>query len=514
MRAGRKKGAGMTAPDYDVVVIGAGVGGLSAGATLASRGFNTLVLEQSGAVGGCAGSFDREGYRFDVGACIVEVTRAHDWFYEGLGLRRQDYVTFIRNDPSYEVLDMVKGERFLMPSSMEGMAELIARHSAADARMFLWFMRKHGRRMDEFADVLLTTPQGRLRDLVKVFASYPRILASMRYFLKPYGRLLSDLFVHPDTMRLLSNYSVIGGLPPSEQSGLMLWLCYAEREGMYYPAGGMGSVGEGMARALADKGGRLALNSPVDRLLLEKGRAHGVVLRDGTSITSRAVVSNAHASNLYLDMIGEENIPRAVAKGLKSYRPSPSVVVGYLGLDYRPPMLAQHIFAMTSPELIDGFWSSIYSKGIPLPQSVGLVSSPSFMDPSMAPAGGAGLSFISMAPPAGNGLRWDEAKWDYLERGIDTVDALFVPGIKEHIVMKTIATPEDFERRIALRGGGIYAYSMSMLSQMAFRPGNRSRCVKDLYLCGGSTHTCSVPGAICSGMIVADLVSARSGGTR
>lgn len=492
--------------DCDVVVIGAGVGGLAAGATLARRGYSTLVLEQTGTPGGCASSFDAQGFRFDVGACIVEVARAHDWFYEGLGLRREDYVTFLKNDPQYEVLDLLSGDRFLMPASMEGMAEIIAKRSPRDARTFLWFMSKHGKRMDEFADVLLTTPQGRMRDLFRVFASYPRIIPSLRYFMTPYGKLLEDLFEEPYTRRLLSNYSVIGGLPPATQSGMMLWLCYAERDEMYYPRGGMGAVPQGMARALVDVGGALRLNARVERVLMERGRARGVVLDDGTTITSRAVVSNANATNLYLKLIGEESLPRSVVKGLESFDPSPAVVVGYLGLDSKPPMRAQHIFAMTSPELIDGFWSNMYEKGVHVPQSVGLVSSPSFMDPSMAPEGSHSLTFISMAPPVTNGFNWRDEKWRYLDMGIETVDKLYLPGIKEHITFKTVASPQDFESRLSLPRGAIYAYSMSMLSQMAFRPSQRSRAVKGLYLCGASTHTCSVPGATCSGMNAAELV--------
>jgi phytoene desaturase len=505
---------GLERVDCDVLVVGAGAGGLAAGATLASRGFDTVVLEQADTPGGCASSFEADGYCFDVGACIIEVARAHDWFYEGLGLRREDYVTFLRNDPQYEVFDLLTGERFLMPDSIEGMAELIARSSPADARTFIDFMTKHGKRVDEFADVMLRTPQGRLTDLARVFARYPKVIPSMRYFMAPYGKVVEDLFEHPYTRRLMSNYSVIGGLPPSLQSGMMLWLCYAEKHELSYPKGGMGAVPLGMARALADVGGSLRLGARVERILVENGRARGAVLADGAVITSRAVVSNVNATNLYLRMIGRGVLPRAVVRGLESYKPSPSVVVGYLGLDHIPPMRAQHIFAMTSPELIDGFWTSMYDKGVALPQSVGLVSSPSFADPSLAPAGKANLAFISMAPPMTNGRRWADIKWDYLEKGIETVDTIYLPGIKDHIVFKTVATPQDFEDRLSLPGGAIYGYSMSMLSQMAFRPAQRSRCVKDLYLCGASTHTCSVPGAICSGMNAADLAGRDLGRRR
>ncbi len=95
------------------------------------------------------------------------------------------------------------------------------------------------------------------------------------------------------------------------------------------------------------------------------------------------------------------------------------------------------------------------------------------------------------------------------------LDAIYIPGIKEHIVFKTISTPEDFERRLLIPEGSIYAYSMAALSQMIFRPSNRSKCIRNLYLSGASTHPSgSVPGALYGGMIAADLVLKDMNGRR
>ncbi|MEW6554882.1 MAG: NAD(P)/FAD-dependent oxidoreductase [Actinomycetota bacterium] len=496
-----------TQSDYGVIVIGAGVGGLSAAGVLAREGLKTLVLEQADFVGGCASSFERSGYHFDVGACIIEVLRAHESFYDRLGLDMKDYITFLPNDPIYELVDILSGERFTVPASAQGMAELIGRHSAADARAFLRFMREEGKMMDGFTDAVFTTPQGGISGLFKVFAKYPRAVANLHRLMLPYNKVLGDLFVHPLTHRLLCNSAVIGGLPPSRQVGMLMWQTYAEHAGMYYPRGGMGAVPRAMARALEDVGGELRLSCRVGRLLLERKAARGVVLDDGTIITSRAVVSDANATNLYLEMIGEENIPRVVAKGLRSYGLSPSCAIGYLGLDYHPPMQSQHIMALSDPEFIDMYWSDIYEQDIAMPQSVGLISCPSYTDPSLAPEGGASLSFITMAPRNPRGAPWDEMRWDFLEQAIGMLDAVYVPGIKDHIVFKTIATPEDFERRLLIPGGTIYSYSMSVLSQMIFRPSNRSKCIRDLYLCGASAHPSgSVPGVLCGGMLAADAL--------
>ncbi|MBU1671123.1 MAG: NAD(P)/FAD-dependent oxidoreductase [Actinobacteria bacterium] len=492
--------------DYDAIVIGAGMGGLSAGACLAAGGARTLILEQSGAVGGCAGSFENSGFHFDVGACIIQVPRAHDRLFETLGLRREDYVTFLQNDPTYEFVDILGGRRFTTPSSLEGTAEVIARFDPDDARNFLLLMRRYGPRFDAFNDVMMTTPQGRLRDMAKVFRKCPSGLLALPDVLKPYSKVLDDYFRHPVTRGLLSTYSAIGGLPPSLQTAMMLWLCHTEHDGTYYPAGGMGALPRGVAKAFGDLGGDLRLETPVRRVLVEKGRARGVELADGTAITSRVLVANNNARNLYLEMVGRDRIPRAVVKGLESYEWSPSCCVAYLGLDYRPELRAQHMVGLIDPGLTDLYLKDVYTKGLALPQSVGLVSSPSYMDPSLAPEGQASLALIAMAPPHPAGGTWSEIKWDFLDGMITTADAMFLPGLKDHVVFKTIATPEDFERRLSMPNGSIYAFSFSILSQMVFRPANRSRCVDGLYLCGASTHPGgSVPGSVFSGMMVSEM---------
>jgi phytoene desaturase len=240
--------------------------------------------------------------------------------------------------------------------------------------------------------------------------------------------------------------------------------------------------------------------------MVEKGRARGVELTDGTVISSRVVVANNNARNLYLDMIGRDRIPRAAARGLESYEYSPSCCVGYLGLDYKPDLAAQHMIGLVDPDLVDVYLKEVYSKGVALPQSIGLVSSPSYMDPSLAPEGCTSLALISMAPPHPVGRPWSEMKWEFLDGMISAADAMFLPGVRKHVVFKTIATPEDFERRLSMPNGSIYAFSFSMLSHMAFRPSNRSRCVDGLFLCGASTHPGgSVPGSVCSGMMASDL---------
>jgi len=119
--------------DYDAVVIGAGMGGLSAAAVLAKNGLKTLVCENTGQVGGCCSSYDHEGYRFDIGASVVELAWIIDELFEKLGKKTADYIDLIPVDPIYGFVTQ-DGRRFTYPVDVAGTREVIARFSEEDAK--------------------------------------------------------------------------------------------------------------------------------------------------------------------------------------------------------------------------------------------------------------------------------------------------------------------------------------------------------------------------------------------
>jgi len=112
--------------DYDAIVIGAGCGGITAGSLLAKQGRKVLVLEQSGRVGGCCSTFEKEGYHFDVGASIVEVIHPIEKAFETLGTTFQEEVDLVLCDPIYSYI-FEDGSRVNYPLSLEGTAEVISR---------------------------------------------------------------------------------------------------------------------------------------------------------------------------------------------------------------------------------------------------------------------------------------------------------------------------------------------------------------------------------------------------
>jgi len=167
-------------PDYDVVVIGGGVGGLSAAALCQKAGMKTLVLEQSQRIGGCCSTFEAEGFHFDVGASVVEAPQAFYELFRRLSLDIEDYIPFYDVDPIYDYCDNTRGIRFAYPASIEETADVIATVSPGDARAFLKFAEKYMPRVLGLIDNFFYAPALGFMDILRIIKKYPGMLYRFR----------------------------------------------------------------------------------------------------------------------------------------------------------------------------------------------------------------------------------------------------------------------------------------------------------------------------------------------
>lgn len=493
--------------DYDVIVIGAGCGGVTAGALLARQGRSVLLLEQSDLVGGCASTFEKDGYRFDVGATLLELIDPLEQVFELMGTTFTDEVELHTIDPVYNVV-LENGSSFSSPLSVEAAGEAIARFSAEDAASW----RRFSGRFESFLDFALegffTRPAGTMADLARIGMMNPEFLKYASLFAKSYREVVEGYFKNGSVRQSMAYQSFYCGLPPGLAPGLFAMFPYSEHRGLFYPTGGMKEVPAAIARCGEGVGMRVELNSRVEKVLVQNGKALGVRLADGTEIMSDVVVSDVHARTLYLDMVGEENLPWLARAGIRSYPLSASAPVLYIGVDYRPPLQAHHTLLAVPMETLDDYWWNYHLEGR-LPDSLsGLICCPTLSDPAMAPEGHHSLNVILAGPYALAGSDWDTEKHRLAERAIEYLSKTAIPGLDEHVRTLEICTPVDFERRLLIPEGAFLAFEMNVLALAAFRPSARSRSVKGLYLAGSSTHPGGgVPTTVASGMIAAGLVA-------
>jgi len=262
---------------------------------------------------------------------------------------------------------------------------------------------------------------------------------------------------------------------------------------------------------LGEKSGlEVRVNAEVVKVIVDDSRrAKGVVLKNGEKIEAKVVVSNINARKLYIDLVGEENLPSIVKTGIKSYNLSKSTPYICLGVDYDPPLDAHHTLMTRDVEEINAFWWEKYRKGyLPTPQEqFGLICCPTKADPSLAPKGHHIVALDFQGPYKLAGQTWDDVKEEFSESLVSYLSERIIPGLKDHVQDMTVSTPLDFERMLLNPGGAFYCFQQDLSAQTVFRPASKSKAIKGLYLAGASTHPGGgVPTVMASGVIAANQI--------
>jgi phytoene desaturase len=492
--------------DYDAVVIGGGLGGLSCAAILAKNGMKVTVCENTGWVGGCCSSIEHDGYRFDIGASVVELSWIIDEFFEAVGKKTSDYIDFLPVDPIYGFVTE-DGKRFTYPVDKDETRKVLEGFSREDAEAWDRFSKIGSELVVGAFGPILTSPFMTFKDAMKLALDNPKMAMYMRYMLMNFEGTLCSFFKSDKVRASMSLQSYFVGLPPALCPGYIAFLAYSEHEGIFYPRGGMIEIPKAIAKVFEEYGGEIKFETRVKKVLMEGGRAAGVELMDGTQIRSKMVVSDVNAKTLYLDMIGRENLPGWATKAMESYQVSIPAPMIMLGLDCEPELDAHHTFCYTTLEEMNAIWfEDYYQKKLP-DRGFMLVSWPSHADPSLAPDGHHCLNLVTFAPYELAEGDWDSMKDQYLENQLDLLEKKFGLDIRDHITVAKVNTPRDFERMYLHPGGAVYALSNDIMNSAFFRPRLRSGAVKDLYLTGASTHFGGgVPPTIGSGIAASKCI--------
>ena len=495
--------------EYDVVIIGAGLGGLTAGSILSKRGRKVLVLEQSDRVGGCCSTYEIDGYKFDIGASVVEIIPVIDRAFQELGTTFADEVDLIQCDPIYSVI-FPDGDKMTIPMSVEAAAEEIAKIAPEDKQGFLEYARTFGSFVDNGGLEFFLQPMNSLSDMLASFSKVPVLKKFGAYFVMTYDDVLRKFFKNPKVRQSMAYQSFYCGHSPEQAVGIFALIPYTEHRGIYYPRGGMIKIPQALQRLGESNGMEVRLRTRVDKVLIgENKKATGIVTGDGETIQAKVVISNINARKLYLDMIGEEHLLPLARKGIKSYALSKSTPYICLGVDYDPPIDAHHTLVTRDVDEINDFWWEKYRLGIPPTpeEQFGLICCPTKTDPSLAPEGHHIVALDFQGPSKLASGSWDDIKEEFSEDLITHLSKTIIPGLKEHVKTKVVTTPLDFERRLLNPGGAFYCFQQDLTAQVVFRPSSRSKSISNLYLTGASTHPGGgVPTVMASGIIAANLI--------
>jgi phytoene desaturase len=494
--------------DYDVIVIGAGVGGLCTGSLLAHQGRRVLVVEQANRVGGCCSTYDHDGYKIDIGASIIEFANVIDAAFQRMDTSFFNEVDLVPVDPTFTA-KLYDDTEISFPLDLQATEQVFAEHAPED----LDGWKRYAETIEGFLQVALdgffTTPAGTLGEAFNLFKNSPALLKYGSLFASSYEDVIRRHFTNEKIIEAFSFHSFYAGLPPALLPGHFGMLPYSEHHGVYYSKGGMISVPQGFQKCGERAGMKVMLETEVKKVLVENGRVAGIKLKDGSQITCDVVVSNINAKKLYLEMMDQKYISSIARTGLNSYKYSMATPMLYLCLNSEPALKDHHTLMTRPMHMVNDYWFNQYEKGRFPTEQFGIISWTTRSDPGLAPKGHHIIA-VTLAPGTYRLAEstWDEEKEHLKGEIIKFMEKKYLPGLRDQIVHAIFSTPVDFERQLLSPEGAIYALRQDLFNSLVFRPSARSRHVKGLYLTGASTHPGGgVPTTAASGIIAADLIA-------
>jgi prolycopene isomerase len=457
---------------YDIIVIGSGMGGLTAAAILAKEGRKVLVVEQEDLPGGHARTFSHGSYTYDralhlimgcaesspLGIGIIDALLRH--------LRVRDRCEFLRVDPLLTA--HFPDYRIRLPGTMAGYKEALIKEFPSEATGIERLTNLYTDIYRELvAFPILPGIKGWLRALVK----QPRLF---RYANATLNTVLDAHLSDPRLKAICASLKPYVGLTPSRVS-FLLWAAmmasYLE-EGAFICRGGFQNLANAVASSLAENGGELVLKRRVAKIQVRDGKARGIELDNGQVAAAPIVISNMDAGQTFAELVPESERPSRYLRKLKGMTLSPLVAKLYLGTDLDVSSLGvTHENALyTSWDLEDTDWLNMMDR-IPC-----FVLVPTVTDGSLAPPDRHVVIVATFVDPATNPetvVTPDSAVYKRLLEGGETV----LPGLGRHI------TDEGGSAIM----GPIYGWEAVPKQSGVFRPGHVTP-ISGLYLCGHWTQ--------------------------
>ena len=527
-------------PDLDAIIIGAGHNGLTCAAYLAMAGVRVRVVERRGVVGGAAVTEEfHPGFRNSTAAYTVSLLQPkiiRDLDLHGHGLR-------IVERRAQNFLPLPDG-RYLLTG--EGRSEReIAKFSAKDASRYGAYQAELGRIADVVRALMLRAPPnltfsslprsmgelGKLAAIGKRLWQADSFKAAFAMLRQSAGQMLDGWFESDPIKAVLGFDAVVGNLASPYSAGSAYVLVHHMlgevngKKGVWGHAnGGMGAITQAMAKAAATHGARIDLNAPVREIIVERDRAAGVVLDDGTAIRAGAVIANVNPQYLFFTLLPREAVPPAMHKRMINWKAGSGTFRMNVALSKLPEFTAlpgsgDHLTAgiIMAPSLayMDQAYKDCVAHGWSQKPIVEMLI-PSVLDDSLAPPSGhvASLFCQHVTPRFADGTSWDQHRETVADLMIDTVET-YAPGFKASVIARQSFSPLDLERTFGLPNGDIFHGALTFDQLFSARPmlghADYRMPIAGLYLCGAGAHpgggVTGAPGHNAAQAVISDLRS-------
>lgn len=484
----------------NVTVIGGGFGGLAAAVRLAAAGRRVTLFEKRDRLGGRGYPMELDGFRFDSGPTVITAPHLFEELWALAGRRFADAVELLPVDPFYRIFD-ADGGHLDWRRDPEAMVAEIDRRSPGDVDGYRRLVRETGRIFERFYP-LTDRPFLEPSSMVRLVPNVARLglWRSMHAFV---GQHVRDPFLRD----ALSFHPLLVGGNPLATPAMYGLIAQFEREwGIHYPRGGTGAIVAAFGSLLDELGVDVRLSTEVGGIRVERGRATGVELADGTVHPADVVVCNGDLTwaTEHLLPAPRLSIGRWWRRRL---RYSNSLVVIYFGTrdPYVASPLAHHNLVLGRD--LRAQMRAIFVRGR-LPAEPALyLHMPTRTDPGIAPPGHGSFYVLALVPNLDGDVDWAAHGGAYRDTVLETLERRFLPGLRGSIVVEHRIDPRHFRDTLNSWKGAAFAAQPRLLQSAWLRPHNRSDAIRNLYFVGAGTHPgAGVPAVLGSGKIAANLV--------
>ncbi|MBC7463324.1 MAG: phytoene desaturase [Actinobacteria bacterium] len=482
-------------PTQNIVIVGAGLAGLSAALRLSGAGRNVTVIEREAVPGGRNGLLQRDGYSFDTGPSVLTMPSLIADAFNCVGEEMSDWLDLTPVAPLYRAF-YHDGSQIDVHSNTAQMEEEIARKvSSAEAqgyRRYVEFVTKlYKYEMNDFIDRNIDSPLDLLTpNLARLVAlgGFRRLAPKVNQFLKD-----------PRLQKVYSFQAMYAGVSPQQALAIYAVIAYMDSvNGVFFPKGGMHAVPRALAGAAQKHGVTFKYNTTATEIDFQNGRARAVITDTGERIPCDVLVLNPDLPIAWRDLL--KQTPASVRR----LKYSPSCVTLLIGSNRDYSHLAHHNIHFG--ESWDGVFDELINKKVLMTDPSVLVTIPTRDDASLAPAGKHSYYILFPTPNLDAKIDWEKQAGPYRDQMIQTLESRGYTDFGDSIEVESMTTPLDWQAR-GMERGAPFASAHTFFQTGPFRPSNLAKGFENVVFTGSGTQPgVGVPMVLISGRLAAERI--------
>jgi phytoene desaturase len=482
-------------PTDHVVVVGAGLAGLSAALRLAGAGRKVTVVERESVPGGRNGLLEKDGYSFDTGPSVLTMPSLIQDAFSCVGEDMKDWLELSPLKPLYRAF-YHDGSQIDVHANTAEMEEEIRRTVSAEEalgyRRYVEFVTKlYKYEMNDFIDRNIDSPFNLLTpNLARLIA-----LGGFRKLSPKVNQFLKD----PRLQKVYSFQAMYAGVSPQQALAIYAVIAYMDSvNGVFFPKGGMHAVPRALAAAAEKHGVTFKYNTTVTGLDVENGRAKAVITNTGERIACDVVVMNPDLPVVWRDLLGKTPL------SVKRLKYSPSCATLLVGSSKKYDHVAHHNIHFGKSW--DGVFDELIKKKQLMSDPSVLVTIPTKDDPALAPAGKESYYILYPTPNLDADIDWKVQAGPYRDHMIKTLEDRGYTGFGDSIETEVMTTPLDWEER-GMERGAPFASAHTFFQTGPFRPRNIAAGFENVVFAGSGTQPgVGVPMVLISGRLAAERI--------